>query len=64
MEERNVARRPTGWTDLEYRKLELAIQEEVARQLARLLNDPATLHRIFLLSLAETQGSVAHADLN
>ena len=64
MEERNIVAGPAGWTDLEHGWLQLAIEEEVARQLARLLHDPATLYRIFLLSLAETQGSVVDPDLN
>jgi hypothetical protein len=54
MEERNDVPRPPGWTDLEYLKLKLAIREEVARQLARLMHDPATLCRLLLLSLEST----------
>lgn len=43
--------RPLGWTDGEYEGFKLVIREEVARQLARLLRDPASLCRILLFSL-------------
>jgi hypothetical protein len=51
MEEPNGLPRPAGWTEREYERLRLAIREEVARQLARLLRDPVSLCRILLFSL-------------
>jgi hypothetical protein len=45
--------RPAGWTAEDVAKLERAISEEVARQVARLVQDPVTLCRLLLFRLQE-----------
>lgn len=55
MEEPNGLPRPPGWTERESESLRLAIREEVARQLARLLRDPVSLCRILLFSLENSE---------
>jgi hypothetical protein len=42
---------PPGWSEEDVAKLEGAIREEVARQLARVLNDPVTLCNLLLVRL-------------
>jgi hypothetical protein len=42
---------PPGWSREDVAKLEGAISEEVARQLARVLNDPVTLCKLLLVRL-------------
>lgn len=42
---------PQGWSRDDIAKLHYAIREEVARQIARILQDPATLARLLLFRL-------------
>lgn len=42
---------PAGWSRDDVAKLERAISEEVARQLARVLSDPVTLCKLLLFRL-------------
>jgi hypothetical protein len=44
---------PAGWSSEDVAKLQQAISEEVARQVARLVQDPVTLCRLLLFRLQD-----------
>lgn len=45
---------PAGWSPEDAAKLHQAISEEVARQVARIVQDPVTLCRLLLFRLEDT----------